>query len=131
MLPRISPIELNRIRLPVLSRRSLTGKYKYHKHFVIINQVRVANLFFIFLMVTSKNSIISEKFLENSSFSQKSSRFLRISRSLIANSLVWTSYLRKVGSKLASSATKMTHITPPEVTEIDSEVAVATIAALI
>jgi len=53
VLPRISPIELNRIRLPVLSRRSLTGNCAFYKHFVTNIEVRVANLFLIIFVVTS------------------------------------------------------------------------------
>jgi hypothetical protein len=74
---------------------------------------------------------IFPNFSEISETGNQFSKFFRFSRSDIANSLVSTSYFRKVGSKIAKIATKMTHIRPPEVTETDKEVAEATIAARI
>ena len=69
---------------------------------------------------------IASYFFDSSS---EISLFFRLSRISTAYLLVFASYLRKSGIKIAKIATTTTQITPPEVTEKERLVAAATDAA--
>jgi hypothetical protein len=73
--------------------------------------------------------VLQPIFSKISGWNQEFSRFLRISRSLTANSLVVTSYFHIFGKKSAKIPTTKKHKSPPEVTEMVNVVAAATEAA--
>jgi hypothetical protein len=106
-------------------------EYAKKFHYIVRKiAVRVANYFLKFSMLFREFS--PEKVLSKLLFWEKNqfkSRFLRISRSRTANSLVSTSYFHIFGKKSAKIPTTRTHKSPPEVTEKDKLVAAATEAA--